>query len=168
MKDPFPGYDDHDVLRDWILNHENRCGHKGVIFKGLARGENFAGLMCLVCGHRDDWLPWPRSKKEQKARRLPSRRFTRLDEDRCQVCLATRVEVQLLGLTLEPHHLIDRSLLIDAGLAPDELKHLAWMCSADHPIVTARRQAVGRTLTMLHMLGVLNVPVESPIDPAGK
>lgn len=73
----------------------------------------------------------------------------RLDEDRCHVCGATRMEAQILGRTLQAHHLIDRTLLIDAGVSPDDLKYLAWVCSQQcHPVITALRQATGSALTM--------------------
>jgi len=149
MSEPFPGYDDIAAVKDWLDNHENNCGHVGAI--GLLPSGNisaFGKLECIICGAGVGYLPKPHTTQEQKARR-PRRTLPRLDEDRCHLCLATRMQAQILGRTLVAHHLIDRALLIEAGVYPDDLKYLAWVCSqACHPIITAMRQATGAALTM--------------------
>lgn len=154
MNEPFPGYENVDVLNGWLRHHENVCGHVGAMFVGpLANPMHFARLECLVCGAKTGFLPRPRSKQEQKTRR-PRLPIVRLDEDRCHVCGANRMEAQILGRTLEPHHLIDRARLVDAGYPPDDPKYIAWICSQGcHPIVTALRQATGTALTMAGAFG---------------
>jgi hypothetical protein len=149
MNEPFPGYDDIAALGEWLDHHENKCGHTGLVFIGPEDDSSkFARLNCVYCGAYEDWMPKPRTKQEQKTRR-PRRVLRRLDEDRCLICSATRMEAGLLGRTLVAHHMIDRALLIDAGYAPDELVYLSWACSQPcHPMITALRQATGSALTM--------------------
>jgi hypothetical protein len=157
VNEPFPGYDDIPALREWLLRHENKCGHIGVVAALPATNPvHLAPLECEICGGNEGWLPKPRTKDEVKKRR-PSLKLRRLDEDRCIVCNANRMEAQLLGRTLVAHHLIDRALLIEAGYPPDELKHLAWACSNPcHPIVTAQRLATAAALTMAGAFGAPN------------
>jgi hypothetical protein len=156
MNPPFPGYDDMEELRQWLDNRENPCGHIGAYaeFPTSNPTLHFAHYRCYTCGEKAGFAPRPQTKEEAKKRR-PSLKLTRLDEDRCIVCLANRMEANLLGRTLEAHHLIDRALLIEAGYPPDELKHLAWACSNPcHQIVTALRLGTASALTMAGAFGV--------------
>lgn len=128
------------ALEMWPCRH---CGNHGVEFHGPGAEPHFAALICLNadCGRFVAWLPWPTKTAQTRRRtRLP----VRLDENRCHICGRTHAQTRAANTTLQAHHLIDRQALVDTGVDPDDLKHLAWVCGTPcHTIVTALRAALG-------------------------
>jgi hypothetical protein len=142
------------------------CGYRGLRFEGPAEGPHFAVLLCsnpdpFLNNGKIGFLRFPGTP----ASRRRARPIKRLDEDRCHVCLATRTETEMLGRTLEAHHLIDRAGLVEAGVDPDDLKYLAWVCSTPcHAIITALRHAFGRQITLLYAAAAIEEAADE-LDP---
>jgi hypothetical protein len=134
-----------------------RCGETGISFHGPGEGPHYAAWECDHCGSHLGWAQKPDTPQTRRRSRLPAK----LDEDRCCICGGTRAELAALGVQLQAHHLTDRAMLVDAGVDPDDLKHLAWICGDDHQVVTAQRR---RFATFRRLLNAFTA-VEG--DPTG-
>lgn len=124
-----------------------RCGEYGFAFHGPAQSPHFATYECQSCGFQP-WMPKPRTIAEQKSRR-PTRGYDQFDDDRCVHCSGTRAELARLGRQLQDGHIIDRAILIEAGLPPDEPDNHKWICNHCHEDEQVKRRDLRRLLAAL-------------------
>lgn len=146
-------YEDEDGAREVFERWEcPKCGGSGATFHGFAERPHFARIECGDCGAWLAWMPKPRSKAEQKARRRSRR--SALDPDACcWWCGRTQDELSVLGLRLEAAHPIEVADAIDADQPEPTL--VMPLCSECHPQQHRRREEVARYLKALYSAGVL-------------
>lgn len=149
-----------DLMREQLRERLNQkqcptCPNSVNMFEGPATGPHYARIICGDCGAWLDWLPWPKDYAEQKKNR-PAVRVTRLDEDRCVICLRTRLQVEALGQQLHAHHLDDRASLVEGGYAPDIKERMAWLCSQDHEFVSMTRRYADRMDALFNVQVILD------------
>lgn len=150
-------YDDHDAFRASLAMYPCRyCTGSGVEFHGPGASDHYAAFICTWCGKSVGWMPWPPTLQKRDTSRRRSRTPIKLDENRCHVCGRNHAQVSAAGTSLQAHHLIDRAALVDAGVDPDDLKYLAWICANPcHTIVTALRKSFGTYASLIYAFGAV-------------